>query len=97
MVVDGADEIATPLSVLSNRCLETSDFPSEEKIAKIAPIYRSDDTPSMENYRRISVLPVLSKVLERVDHQHLYDYLEKISYFLDDNLVSEKGRLRSMQ
>ena len=49
MVVDGADEIATPLSVLINRCLETSGFPSEEKIAKIAPIYKSGERSSMKN------------------------------------------------
>ena len=60
MVADGADEIATPLSVLINRCLETSDFPSEEKTAKITPIYKSGDRSSMENYRPMSVLPVLS-------------------------------------
>ena len=77
MVVDGADEIAAPLSVLINRCLETSDFPSEEKIAKIAPIYKSGDRSLMANYRPISVLPVLSKVIDRVVHQQLHDYLEK--------------------
>ena len=59
MVVDGADEIATPLSVLINRCLETSDFPSEVKVAKITSIYKSGDRSSMEKYRPISVLPVL--------------------------------------
>ena len=31
----------------------------------------------MVNYRPISVLPVVSKVIECVVHQHLYDYLEK--------------------
>ena len=59
MIVDGADEIAAPLSVLINCCLETLDFPSEEKIANIIQIYKSGDRSSMENYRPISVLPVL--------------------------------------
>ena len=77
MVIDGADEIATPLSVLINLCLQTSDFPSGEKFAKIKPIYKSCDRSSMENYRPVSVLPILSKVIERVVHQQLYDYLEK--------------------
>ena len=41
------------------------------------PMYKSGDTSSMENYRPISVLPVLSKVIEHVVHQQLYDYMEK--------------------
>ena len=30
----------------------------------------------MDNYRSISVLPVLSKVLEKVVHKQIYEYLE---------------------
>ena len=77
MIVDGTDEIATPLSVLINRCLETSNIPSEKKIAKITAIYKSGERSSMENYRPVSVLPVLSKFIERIVHQQLYSYLEK--------------------
>ena len=77
MIIDGANEISAPLSELINHCLETSVFPSEEKIAKVTPIYKSGERSSMDNYRPISVLPVLSKVIERVVHQQVYDYLEK--------------------
>ena len=74
MIVDEADEIAVLLSVLKNLFLETSDFHSEEKIAKITPIYKSGERSSMENYRPVSVLTVLSKVIERIVHRQLYDY-----------------------
>ena len=74
--VDGANEIAGPLSKLINRCLEMAVFPSSEKCSKITPVYKSGERTSMDNYRPISVLPVISKVFERVVHNQLYDYLE---------------------
>ena len=77
MIIDGEDEISAPLSELINRCFESSVFPSDEKIAKVTPIYKSGERSSMDNYRPISVLPVLSKVIERVVHQQLYEYLEE--------------------
>ena len=46
MVVDGAGERAAPLSEMVNRCLETSVFPSDEKIAKVTPIYKSGERSS---------------------------------------------------
>lgn len=47
------------------------------KIAKIIPIYKSGDKNDIQNYRPISVLPTLSKVLERVVYSRLAEYLEK--------------------
>ena len=35
MLIDGADEISAPLSEMINHCLDTSVFPSDEKIAKV--------------------------------------------------------------
>ena len=84
LIIDGADIIAQPLKSLINRCLKNSLFPSAEKCAKIIPIYKCDERSLMDNYRPISVLPVLSKMFERVVHQQLYAYLEQ------NNLLSKR-------
>ena len=76
LIVDGANEIAGPLAKLINRCLEMSIFPSAGKCSKITPVYKSGERTIMDNYIPISVLPVISKVFERVVHNQLYDYLE---------------------
>ena len=47
-------------------------FPSEWKQAKIIPIFKSGSN----NYRPISILPVLSKIMEHVVSQHLSKFLE---------------------
>ena len=83
LVIDGAGELAVPLSHLINRCLAHSVFPTAEKCAKITPIRKSDEKTVMDNYRPISVLPVQSKVFERIVHNQLYTYLE------ENNLLSD--------
>ena len=47
------------------------------KISKVTPLYKSDSKSDFSNYRPISVLPCLSKVLEQVVHRQLSNYLEK--------------------
>ena len=82
LLIEGIDFIAEPLSDLVNRCLESSLFPTSEKLSKIVPIYKADERSIMNNYRPISLLPVLSKVFEYVVHGQLYNYLK------DNNLLS---------
>ena len=77
LLKDSAKVISGPLCKLINRSLETGVVPSEWKIAKINPLHKKGDVTLANNYRPISVLPILSKVLEKVVHNQLTDYLEE--------------------
>ena len=46
-------------------------------MAKIIPIYKAKDKKDISNYRPISLLPVVSKILEKVVHKNWYTFLEK--------------------
>ena len=83
IIKDCKEIIAYPLTYLINLSLETATFPDCEKIAKVVPLYKSGSKSNFDNYRPISVLQVLSKVIERVIHNQLYDYLE------NHNLLSQ--------
>ena len=67
--------IAYPISNIFNQSLETGIFPDKLKIAKIIPVYKKDNPHFFENYRPISILPALSKVLEKCVYNRLYSYL----------------------
>ena len=41
------------------------------KVARVTPLYKSEEKSLVENYRPISVLPVFSKIMERVVHRHM--------------------------
>ncbi len=92
MIKDGAEELAVPLTYLINSCLEQSVFPDTEKYAKIIPVYKSGKRSSMDNYRPISILPVLSKVFEKVVQKQLYEYLEKNSLLSPNQFALRKHR-----
>ena len=61
----------------------TGIFPDKLKIAIVRPIYKGKDSDPhlFGNYRPISLLPTISKLLEKVVHKQLYDYMTKNSLF----------------
>ena len=74
--MDAAHEIIQPLLHILNLSLSTSTIPSEWKVARCVPIYKGGNAKDLENYRPISILPVFSKILEKVVYFQLYNYLE---------------------
>ena len=52
-------------------------FPDSLKFGDITPVHKKDETTNKENYRPISVLPLISKFFERIIHDQLSEYLEK--------------------
>ena len=53
----------------------TGIFPDEWKLARVSPIYKEGAKSDPNNYRPISVLPVISKLIERVVFDQFYEYL----------------------
>ena len=69
-----ADTIKAPLSIIFNKSLVEGCFPEKMKIAEIVPAFKSKDKHLLSNYRPISLLPVMSKVLERTVYKRLYSF-----------------------
>ena len=74
-----AAAIARPLCCLFNLSLKTTQIPLEWKSANITPLLKHGDETQMENYRPISVLPVVAKVMERIVFNQLYCFLQEHS------------------
>ena len=68
--------ISEALTHTYNLSIAQNTFPSVFKEARVIPLPKGDDTSSLDNLRPISILPVLSKPLERHIHKHLMNYLE---------------------
>ena len=73
--------LTKPLTLLINQCLQTGIYPSQLKMSKIKPLFKSGDKSLFSNYRPISLLPSLSKIFERV----IFDQL--LGYFTNNNLL----------
>ena len=67
--------IAPSLTKLFNLSIASRRFPTDWKCARITPIFKSGDSALASNYRPISILPIVSKVLERHIYTLLFDFL----------------------
>jgi hypothetical protein len=67
--------ISHPLSKIVNRSFKLGEFPSNLKFSVMKPIYKKGSKTEMSNYRPISLLPVVSKVIETAVYVQLYHYL----------------------
>ena len=79
-----AEIIAPSLTYIFNLSLESGIYINEWKRARVTPIYKSEDKTKCENYRPISILPVISKVFEKEVFWQLYGY-----YLTDNDLLSK--------
>ena len=73
--------LTNPLTLLVNQCLHTGNYPSQLKLSRVKPLFKSGDQSRFCNYRPISLLPSLSKIFERVIFDQLLDY------FTNNNLL----------
>ena len=82
--------IENSLAFLFNTSIETSQFPDSWKVARITPIFEDGDRTEKSNYRPISVLPVISKLFEKLVFYQLYQYMKENGLFTSD----QSGSLR---
>ena len=72
-----APYITDEITFICNHSITTSVFPSKWKEAKVAPLHKKGSHEEVNNYCPISILPVLSKVLEKHVHESLSDFLHQ--------------------
>ena len=75
IIIDAYDSLKNILFHIFKVSIKQGIFPDCLKIAKITPIFKSGAKDDVNNYRPISILPVLSKVLERIMYNRVYNHL----------------------
>ena len=71
------NSLIQPLTFVTNLSLLQGIFPDELKKAKIIPLYKSNDPMLFNNYRPISLLPLFSKILERIMYNRIIGFINK--------------------
>ena len=67
--------IVLPLKLIFQNILSTCIFPDLWKCANVNPIHKKGDKQVIKNYRPISLLPICSKLFEKIVFKHLYNFL----------------------
>lgn len=77
LVKDSAKFIAGPLSNIINRSIQNCVVPSMMKHAKVLPVYKNKGNRLLvNNYRPISILPIYSKIFEKILNSQMHNHLE---------------------
>ena len=77
-------KISLKIIDLINETIACGIFPDVLKIAKVIPLFKKGDPTNPSNYRPISLLPVLSKVFEKVINKQMTEKLDEL-HLIDDN------------
>jgi len=84
--------LVEPLTCIINQSFDEGVFPEMCKKTKVIPIYKKGSSSQMENYRPISLLPILSKVFEKVFYNRLNSFCELNNVISNTQFGFRKGK-----
>ena len=64
-------EISPCITLIINQCLSSGIFLNKLKMARVVPIFKKNNKTLIQNYRPISILPAISKIVENFMHSQL--------------------------
>ena len=74
---EAKDEVAAPLvQIWNNEVVLNEKFPSKLKSADITSLHKKMETVLKENYRPVSLLPVVSKIFERIMQKQMKPFMD---------------------
>ena len=76
-----AEPLIPPITMLVNQSLTTGTFPDKFKIAKIIPLIKKPNIFNIDNFRPISLLASISKIIEKCVCNQVYSYFEANKHF----------------
>ena len=82
LLKDGSQFLSKPISELCNLSIKLGSFPDSCKIAKLKPLFKKGSKTNSSNYRPISLLPLISKIIEKLIHGQASSFLSnnELSY-----------------
>lgn len=87
-----ADVLSPVLSFIVNYCINDGYFPEKLKTTIIMPLHKKDNIEQMSNYRPIAMIPIFSKIIEKVIYSRIYFFLEKYKVLSDQQFGFRKNK-----
>ena len=88
--------ISQNLTLIFNSSFQNGVFPDKLKLACITPIFKGGSLLIISNYRPVSVLPIFSKLLEKLMQSRLVDFLYKNNVIYENQFGFQKGKSTSL-
>ena len=74
---DGAEILKLPITWIINLSISENTVPNEMKVARVKPLFKKNSNLEVGNYRPVSILSIVSNILERAVYIQLENYLTK--------------------
>ena len=87
-----ADYVYKPLHHIITLSITQHRFPTGWKYAKVIPLFKNGSPTDRKNYRPVSLLSLLGKILEKVIYSQIYTYFEKNRLFHENLHGYRKNR-----
>lgn len=84
------DIISPYLTHIFNKCISNAVFPRGMQFARVSVIYKKGDKNQFGNYRPISILPIFSKLFEKIIHRRFVNFESKHSLISDSQFGFRK-------
>ena len=91
-VISAKQAVAHHLTIIFNRSIREGCFPQAMKTAKIIPLHKGNSVLSVSNYRPISLLPIFSKIFERLVYNRLIDFINENKILSQNQFGFQKGK-----
>ena len=91
LIFEIAHEILSPLVYIFNLSIATGTVPDQMKIARVIPIFKHRLKTQTENYRPISLLNVICKLLVKTIYTRVYSYLGPLLFLIYINDIQNSG------
>ena len=79
IIKDNLEMFSRHISDLYNFSVSEAEFPDKSKIGRVNPVYKSGPPDCIDNYRPISVLPVLSKIFEKLTFIRMEGFISRFN------------------
>ena len=92
VLMETAEEISIPLSILFRKSLDATSLPEDWKLGEVVPIHKKGSRRQPGNYRPVSLTSVIGKVLESIVRDVLVDHMLSNQLFADEQHGFVPGR-----
>ena len=92
LITDSKFFLAGTLCKLFNKSIQDHCFPSDLKFAKVLPSHKGKSKMDCKNYRPVSVLPIFSKIMERLMYNRLLSFIKKHDILYEHQYGFQAGK-----
>lgn len=92
VIKETSEYISPILSHIINLSIVSGIFPDKLKITIIKPLFKKKDKHDINCYRPIALIPVFSKIFEKVINNSVYNYFESYKIFTDEQVGFRKNK-----